>query len=114
MTVFEKILAGDIPSEKVYEDDAVLAFKDIDPQAPCHVLVIPKQKAQDFDGIISWSDEEAGRFFKKAAQTARKLGLEKTGYRLVINTGADAMQSVPYLHIHLLGGKTLGWPPYAL
>jgi histidine triad (HIT) family protein len=107
MTIFEKFLNKEIPVDAVYEDDDVLAIRDIQPQAPCHILVVPKKYAQNISQVIDWSDEDVGRYFKKATIVAKKLGLHETGYRLVINTGHDAGQTVPYLHIHILGGQVL-------
>jgi histidine triad (HIT) family protein len=111
MTLFEKIAARQIPADIVHETEDILAFKDIDPKAPVHVLVVPKRpiprigEAQDPDTII------LGKLLLAASETARKLGIDKSGYRLTINNGKDAGESVPHLHVHLLGGRTLSWPP---
>ena len=96
-TLFEKIIAREIPAAIVYEDDLVLAFRDIKPQAPVHVLIIPKKPVP--------------RLLLKAAEVADKLGLKKNGYRLVINNGPDAGEAVPHLHVHILGGRQMAWPP---
>lgn len=110
-TIFEKILSKEIPSDAVYEDDDVYAFRDIQPQAPVHVLVIPKKKIARFASLPDWDDKEAGRFFKKVAEVAAKLELEENGYRIVINNGKHGQQTVEYLHAHILGGRQLSWPP---
>jgi histidine triad (HIT) family protein len=111
MTIFARIIRGEIPADKVYEDEHVVAFRDISPQAPVHVLVVPRKP------IVSVADaqpEDAallGRLFLAAAQVARELGLAEDGYRLVTNIGRHGGQSVAHLHIHLLGGRQLHWPP---
>ncbi len=107
--VFAKILRGEIPSEKVYEDDEVLAFNDISKAAPVHVLVIPKAEFIDFDDFVSnASDEVVANFFKKVADIAKTLDLDKNNYRLITNKGALASQTVKHFHVHILGGKRLG------
>ena len=107
--LFCKIVSGKIPSDTLYEDDAVVAFKDIDPKAPVHVLIVPRVHMASIadDG----AREVAGAMFRAAAQIAREMGLREGGFRCVINTGPDAGQSVPHLHMHLLGGRPLAWPP---
>jgi histidine triad (HIT) family protein len=110
-TIFDKILAGEIPSDRVYEDDHVLAFRDVNPQAPVHVLVIPKAKAVSFTELKDRDEEEIGRFFRRAALVADKLGLSDGGYRIVINHGENGQQTVAYLHAHILGGRQMSWPP---
>lgn len=111
MTLFEKIVARQIPARIAYEDDQVLAFHDINPQAPVHVLVVPK-KAIPRIGLAATDDQALlGHLLLKAAEVARQLGLAESGYRLVINHGRDGGESVPHLHCHLLGGRALGWPP---
>ena len=111
MTIFQKIIDGDIPADKVYEDDDVLAFRDIQPQAPVHVLVIPKRP------IVSMAHAEpsdaalVGKLMLVAAQVARDEGLAEDGYRLVTNIGQNGGQSVYHLHIHVLGGRPMSWPP---
>ncbi len=109
-TVFDRILKEEIPSAKVYEDDEVLAFKDINPQAPVHILVIPKKRIARFADLGEWSDEETGRFMKRIARVADSLGLSEKGYRIIINNGEDGGQEVDYLHAHILGGKRLPFP----
>ena len=107
--LFCKIAKGEIPSQKVYEDDAVLAFRDISPAAPEHVLIIPKKHY----GNILQLDANAslGHMLEVARQVAQTLGIDKTGFRIVINTGKDGGQTVEHLHLHLLGARELGWPP---
>jgi histidine triad (HIT) family protein len=111
LTIFDKILAGDIPCQKIYEDEFVLAFRDVNPQAPTHALVIPKKKVARFEEYKDIDPSEVGQFFTRVAKVATELGLEKRGYRIVINNGADGQQSVEYLHAHILGGRQLAWPP---
>ncbi len=110
-TIFDKILAGDIPVDSVYEDDDILAFSDINPKAPFHVLVIPKIRASRFSELSSRSVEETGRFFAAVSKVAALLDPYDNGYRVVINNGSDGGQEVEYLHAHILGGRKLTWPP---
>ncbi|MFP4010759.1 MAG: histidine triad nucleotide-binding protein [Spirochaetaceae bacterium] len=110
-TLFDQILAGTVPSEAVYEDEDVYAFKDINPQAPVHVLVIPKRKLESFADVRSAEPELVGRFMLAVSRVAQELGLEERGYRVVFNTGPEAQQSVQYLHAHILGGRQMSWPP---
>jgi histidine triad (HIT) family protein len=108
--LFCRIIRGEIPSKKVYEDEDVFAFEDIQPQAPTHVLVVPKKH---FAGLKEAGGEHAeliGRCHLAAAQIARQRNIEQ-GYRTVLNVGPDAGQSVFHLHVHVLGGRSLGWPP---
>ena len=109
-TIFDKILSGDIPSSKVFEDEDVLAFRDVNPQAPVHVLVIPKKKAVTFTELKERDPVEVGLFFQKTALVADKLGLDE-GYRIVLNNGKHGQQTVAYLHAHILGGRQMNWPP---
>lgn len=111
MTLFEKIIARQIPADIVYEDDLVLAFRDIKPHAPVHVLIVPKRAIGRIGDAKPEDEKVLGHLVLKAAEVARKLGVDKTGYRLVINHGPDAGESVPHLHCHILGGRPLGWPP---
>ena len=111
MTLFEKIIARQIPSEIVYETEEVIAFRDISPQAPVHILVVSKKVIAR---IAVAKKEEAlllGQLLLTAAEVARRAGLEQTGYRLVINNGSDGGESVPHLHVHVLGGRPMAWPP---
>ncbi len=109
--LFCKIAAGEIPSKKLYEDDLVIAFHDIEPQAPTHFLVIPKQHITDANGINSQNEAIIGHIFSVIAKIASETGIAESGYRIVNNCGKDAMQSVPHLHFHVLGGRLLAWPP---
>ncbi len=107
--IFAKIIRGEINSNKVYEDDDVLAFHDISKAAPVHVLVIPKGEYLDFgDFVAKAGAKKVENFFQKVSHVAGLLGLEKSGYRLISNVGADALQSVPHFHVHVLGKKRLG------
>lgn len=109
-TIFEKIIDREIPAEIVYEDDLCLAFEDINPQAPTHLLVIPKKAIASVDDV---SDEDAalvGHLFVAMRKIAAQLGLS-TGYRVVTNCGPDSGQEVPHLHFHLLAGRRFTWPP---
>lgn len=110
--IFCKIAEREIPSDLVYEDDKILCFRDLDPQAPVHVLIIPKRHLASLDDV-SESDEDRellGTLMSKVGQIAGQLGLEN-GYRLVSNCGEDGMQTVRHLHFHLLGKRKLSWPP---
>ena len=104
--LFCKIVAGEIPSTKVYEDELVLAFRDIAPQAPTHILVVPKTHIQDCNGITAENSAVVARIFEVIPQIAKAEGLV-TGYRVVSNCGSDAGQTVSHLHFHILGGKPL-------
>jgi histidine triad (HIT) family protein len=111
MTLFEKIIARTIPADIVYEDDLVLAFRDINPQAPVHVLLIPKRPIPRVGAAEASDQSLLGHLLLKAPEIARRLGVADTGYRLVINNGRDGGESVPHLHCHILGGRPLAWPP---
>lgn len=104
--LFCKIIAGDIPSTKVYEDETVFAFRDINPQAPTHILVIPKTHISGCSGVTADNSSVVAHIFEVIPQIAKAEGLVN-GYRVVSNCGADAGQTVPHLHFHILGGKTL-------
>ena len=107
--IFAKILRDEISCSKVYEDDNALAFNDINPQAPIHVLVIPKGPYVSMDDFTaSASNSEIAGFFKAVGNTARKLGLSTSGYRILANTGDNGMQEVPHLHVHIMGGRKMG------
>lgn len=110
-TLFEKIIAREIPSQIVYEDDLVFAFKDITPQAPVHVLIVPKKPIPRIAEATAADHQALGHLLLKAAEVADKLGLKQSGYRLVINNGSDGGETVPHLHCHILGGRKLNWPP---
>jgi histidine triad (HIT) family protein len=109
-TLFEKIIAREIPAAIVYEDDLVLAIRDIDPQAPVHVLIFTKKAVPRIGEAQAGDRELLGHILLKAAEVAKQLDL-KSGYRLVINNGADGGETVPHLHVHILGGRHMGWPP---
>ena len=107
--IFAKILRGEIPCRKVFEDEWALAFDDINPQAPLHVLVIPKGAYVSWDDFSAKaSDAEIGGFIRAVGHVARELGLVEPGYRLLANIGMNAHQEVPHLHVHIFGGKPLG------
>jgi histidine triad (HIT) family protein len=107
--IFAKILRGEIPCQKIYEDNHVLAFPDINPKAPVHILVIPKGTYTDMDDFTRRaSPKEIAAIFRALGQIAREKGLDKTGYRVITNNGANGGQEVPHLHLHLLGGRHLG------
>ncbi|WP_307999761.1 histidine triad nucleotide-binding protein [uncultured Gemmiger sp.] len=109
--LFCKIAAGDIPSNKLFEDDQLLAFYDIDPQAPVHFLVIPKRHI-DSAAVLTEDDAALlGHIYAVIAQLAARLGIAENGYRVVTNVGADGGQSVKHLHFHVLAGRSLAWPP---
>ena len=110
-TLFEKIRDGEIPANVVYRDDRCLAFRDIAPQAPVHILVVPNKPITRI-GLASEADESVlGHLLLIAAKIASAEGIAETGYRLVINNGPDGGEAVPHLHVHLLGGRKLDWPP---
>ncbi len=110
-TIFDKVLRREIPAHIVYEDDFILAFRDIHPQAPVHVLVIPKKKVARFSDLEGSSVQDVGEFFKGVSRVAKELHLDGPGYRIVVNNGRDGQQTVEYLHAHILGGRGLTWPP---
>jgi histidine triad (HIT) family protein len=111
MTLFEKIIAREIPADIVYEDDLVLAFNDINPQAPTHVLVIPKKPIPRIAEAEPEDHQVLGHLLLKAREISADLGLQENGFRLVINNGKDGGESVPHLHLHILGGRAMEWPP---
>ena len=110
-TLFEKILTREIPATIIYEDDLVFAIHDIDPQAPKHVLLVPKKPIPRLAEARPEDQTLLGHLLLKAAEIAAKLGLNETGYRVVINNGEDGGESVPHLHVHILGGRHMAWPP---
>ncbi|RME28001.1 MAG: histidine triad nucleotide-binding protein [Deltaproteobacteria bacterium] len=111
VTIFQKIIDREIPADIVFEDDEVLAFRDVNPQAPTHILVIPKKPIVSVAEAGPADAALLGRLLLVAAEIARQQGLEEGGYRLVTNVGRDGGQSVFHLHVHLLGGRPMGWPP---
>jgi histidine triad (HIT) family protein len=110
-TLFEKIVDREIPAQIVYEDDLVLALRDIKPVAPVHVLIVPKKPIPRIAQSRPEDHRVLGHLLLKAAEVAAQLGLNPNGYRLVINNGPDAGESVPHLHCHILGGRPMAWPP---
>lgn len=109
--LFCKMVRGEINPQIVYEDDQVLAFRDIHPQAPVHVLVIPRQHIATLNDLEPHHAEVIGRLYLAARQVAEQEGIAASGYRTLINCNRDAGQTVFHLHLHVLGGRTLGWPP---
>lgn len=109
--IFAKIGRGEVAVNAIYEDEYVVAFPDIAPQAPVHVLVIPRAAIVDCLGLDPQDPLLAGRLLLACAEVARRTGVDQSGFRVVLNTGADGGQTVPHLHAHVLGGRPLGWPP---
>ena len=109
--LFCRIAAGKIPSNKAYEDDQVLAFYDIAPQAPVHVLVVPKKHISGVNDLSAEDVALLGHVFLVIQKLVRELKIDESGYRVVVNSGRDGQQSVPHLHFHVLGGRSLAWPP---
>ena len=109
--IFEKIIAREIPADIVYEDDLVVAFRDNNPKAPVHLLIVPRKNIPRLAEVAPDDARVLGHLLLKAAEVAEKAGLKKSGYRLVINNGPDAGESVPHLHCHIFGGRHLAWPP---
>jgi histidine triad (HIT) family protein len=109
--LFCRILAGEIPADIVYQDERSVAFRDINPQAPAHVLVIPRDHLESLDEATRNEEGLLGHLLRVAARVANEEGLSESGYRTVINTGSGAGQSVFHLHLHVLGGRALTWPP---
>jgi histidine triad (HIT) family protein len=111
MTIFEKIVAREIPARIIFEDKEVLAFHDIRPQAPIHVLIIPKKHFSRIAQVESDDAALLGKLLLTARDLAQELGIAQTGFRLVINNGPNGGETVPHLHVHLLGGRPMAWPP---
>lgn len=109
-TLFQKIADGEIPSDMVYEDEYCIAFRDIQPQAPVHILVVPRKPIPSVDDIADEDKELIGHLFLSARKIAAQEGLTQ-GYRTVFNNGEHGQQTVPHLHLHLIGGRQLRWPP---
>lgn len=109
--LFCRIVAGEIPSNEVLSTETAYAFRDIEPQAPTHVLVIPREHVQDAAALTAEHGELLADLFTTAQAVARAEGVDGSGYRLVFNVGEDANNSVPHLHLHVIGGRRLGWPP---
>ncbi len=110
-TIFEQIIARESPGTIVYEDEAVVAFRDINPQAPVHVLVVPRKPIPRMAEVKPVDEPILGHLLLKAAEVAEQLGLKRSGYRLVFNSGPDGGETVHHLHCHILGGRRMHWPP---
>jgi histidine triad (HIT) family protein len=110
--LFCKIAKKEIPATVVYEDERALAFRDINPVAPTHVLVIPRVHVSTINDVSAEHEADMGHLYRVAAEVARGEGLSERGYRVVMNCGAGAGQSVFHVHLHLVGGRSLGWPPF--
>lgn len=108
---FCRIVAGEIPAKKVYEDDALLAFEDINPQAPLHVLIVPKTHVATLNDLGPEHEGLVGSLVRRAAAIAQERGYAASGFRTVFNCNAAAGQTVFHIHLHVLGGRTLAWPP---
>jgi histidine triad (HIT) family protein len=111
MTIFEKIASREIPAKLIHEDDDLFAFHDVNPQAPVHVLIVPKKAIARIDKSAISDQPLLGKLLYTAQSLAHSLGIAESGFRIVINNGPAAGESVPHLHVHLLGGRTLAWPP---
>jgi histidine triad (HIT) family protein len=109
--LFCRIVSGEIPSSKVFEDDELVAFNDINPQAPMHVLVVPRKHVSTLNDVTSTDAALVGQMLIRAAAIAEERGYDQSGYRTVINCQADAGQTVFHLHVHVLGGRRMAWPP---
>lgn len=109
--IFCKIVAGEIPATVVYQNEDVLVFRDVNPQLPTHVLIVPKRHIANTEALRPEDDALVGALVRAGQEVARLEGLTERGYRLAINTGPDAQNSVPHLHVHLVGGRPMGWPP---
>jgi histidine triad (HIT) family protein len=111
MTIFTKIMNREIPATFVYEDENCFAIRDVNPQAPTHILVIPRKEIPTMNDLKAEDQMLIGHLMLKAAEIAKKEGLADKGYRLVFNTNAHAGQTVPHIHLHILGGRPMSWPP---
>jgi histidine triad (HIT) family protein len=109
--LFCKIIAGEIPSKKLYEDEALFAFQDINPQAPLHALIVPKQHIATLNDLTDGHDGLVGSMLRRAAAIAKEHGHHASGYRTVFNCNRAAGQTVFHIHLHVLGGRSLAWPP---
>jgi histidine triad (HIT) family protein len=109
--LFCKIIAGQIPGAIVYEDERLVAFKDINPQAPMHVLIVPRRHIESLNALAASDDGLVGEMVRRAAALAKEHGHAEAGYRTVFNCNADAGQTVFHIHLHVLGGRRFGWPP---
>jgi histidine triad (HIT) family protein len=109
--LFCSIIEGETPADAIYQDERSIAFRDINPQAPVHVLVVPREHIESLDDAAQKDEALLGHLLRVAARVANEQGLSESGYRTIINTGAGAGQSVFHLHVHVLGGRSLNWPP---
>jgi histidine triad (HIT) family protein len=109
--IFCKIVAKQIPTDLVLQTEDVTAFRDLSPQMPVHVLIVPNQHVANTEVLAPWHDAAVGALIRAAREVAQREGVADSGYRLVINTGRDANNTVPHLHVHLLGGRPMAWPP---
>lgn len=109
--LFCKIVSGDLSSDKVFEDDLAVAFRDINPQAPAHVLIIPREHLDSLNDAAPGDEALLGHLLRLSSKIANQLGIAESGFRTVINTGEDGGQSVGHLHLHLIGGRHMTWPP---
>jgi|SRR3712207_1711432 len=109
--IFCKIISGEIPSQKVYEDDLVISFKDINPEAPTHILIIPKKHISSLNDVTEEDCNIISNIFMVAKKLVKELGIDKEGYRIVSNCGKQGGQTVEHIHFHVLGGRSLNWPP---
>jgi len=110
-SIFTKIIKREIPAKIIFEDDACIAFHDIAPQAPVHVVITPKKEIRSLADIAQGDEKILGHLLVTASQIAQKLNIDKSGYRVIINTNDDGGQTVFHIHLHLLGGRALSWPP---
>jgi histidine triad (HIT) family protein len=111
MTIFEKIIAREIPARFIFEDEEIVAFHDVNPQAPVHFLVVPRKVIPRIDQAAPEDQAFLGRLLLVARDLAKELGLNEAGFRIVINNGRNGGETVPHLHVHVLGGRHMGWPP---
>ena len=110
-SIFTRIMNGELESDIVYEDDSVIAIRDINPKAPIHILIVPREPLVSVNDFNDDNVVIAGQMLVAAAKVAKQFGLDKSGYRLVINNGFEGGQEIQHVHMHLLGGRRLGWPP---
>ncbi len=109
--LFCKIISREVPGDIVYEDDKIIAFKDIEPQAPVHVLIVPREHIPALVDLTEETADIIGYLHYKTREIAKEMGIEERGFRLICNYGKDANQIVPHIHFHLIGGRSLSWPP---
>jgi len=112
-TIFNKIIRREIPADILYEDEFCVVFRDVNPQAPTHILIIPKETISNLNNVAVENTELLGHLLLVGKKIAKEEGIDNTGYRIIINTGPDGGQTVDHLHVHLIGGTHLGWPPFS-